>query len=51
MVFGLGKYGGLFKLSYKKKKTTFTRVDEITEYVKLGVLILIALGYLYVLYT
>ena len=34
----------------KQGKVTFTKVDEITEYVKMACLILIALGYCYMLF-
>ena len=34
----------------KKKKTSFTKADELYEYFKLGILICMALAYMYVLY-
>ena len=35
----------------KKKKLTYTRTDELFDYMKLAIIVLIALGYLYVLYS
>ena len=38
------------KVEKRKKKTTFTRGDELYEYFKLFILIAMALAYMYVLY-
>ena len=35
----------------KKKKLTYTRTDELFDYMKLAIIVLIALGYLYMLYS
>ena len=35
----------------KKKKLTYTKTDELFDYMKLAIIVLIALGYLYMLYS
>lgn len=34
----------------KKGRTTFTKTDEIMEYVKMGCMVLLALGYCYLIF-
>ena len=36
---------------YTKSNITFSRTDEIIEYMKMGVLCLLAFGYLYYIFT
>ena len=34
----------------KKTKLTYTKTDELFDYMKLGIIVLMALAYMYVLY-